>query len=80
MTDLTMRATRLRFRTSAEIKVRGKYRKVVVEARPEYAIIRLEGMRTEYTVPWDAIFSLGGKMFSAAERAEKAAKKKARGE
>jgi hypothetical protein len=76
VTDLTMRATRLRFRTSGEVKVRGKYRKLVVEARPEYCIIRPEGMRTAYTVPWDAIFSTGGKMFAAAERAEKAARKK----
>jgi len=80
MTDLSMRATRLRFRTVCEVKQRGKYRKIVVEAKPGCMILRLEGMRTAYTVPWDSAWYQGAKIFAMAEKAEKLAKKKAKKE
>ena len=50
----------------------------MIEARPDYAIVRLEGMHVSYTVPWDAIRDLGAKMFHAAEVREKKAKKGAK--
>ncbi len=76
MTDLTVRTTRLRFRTSEEIRERGKYRKVVVEGRPGYAILRLEGMRSSFELPWGSIYSLAVKAKVASDRAEKKAAKK----
>ena len=78
MTDLTIRATRLRFRTVCEVKQRGKYRKIVVEAKPDYALVRLEGMRFAYTIPWDFVWSLGAKISARNAAAEKLAKRKAK--
>lgn len=78
MTDLTARVSRLRFRTVGEIKMRGKYRKVIIEAKPDYAIVRLEGMRIAYSVSWEGIFWLGAKHFAAQTKAEKLAARKAK--
>ena len=75
MTDLAKRITQLRFTTADEVRERGKYRKISVEAKPQYAIIRLQGLHTAYTVPWSAVHSLAVKMAVAAKRAEKKAKK-----
>jgi hypothetical protein len=77
MTDLTHRITKLRFITAEEVREKGRYRKICVEAEPMCAIIRLVGLRTAYSIPWAAIHSLAVKAAVAAEKAEKAAKKKA---
>ncbi len=75
MTDLVKRSTRLRFTTSDEQREQGKYRRVMVEALPGCAVIRLSGLRTSYTIPWSAVYSLAVKAAVASERAEKARKK-----
>ena len=76
MTDLTKRLTKLRFTTAAEgPKERGKYRRITVEAHPEFMVLRLAGMRTGYSLPWDAAYSLAVKQSVAAAKAEKKAKK-----
>jgi hypothetical protein len=79
MTDLTKRITKLKFTTASESRERGRYRKITVEAHPEFMVLRLSGMRTPYTLTWDAAFSLAVKTAVAAERAEKARAKKERG-
>lgn len=76
MTDLTLRSTRLRFVTASDVREAGKRRRVVCEARPQYLIVKASGLHSSYEVPWDAIFSLGAKMKTAAEKAEKKAAKK----
>ena len=75
MTDLTARVTKLRFQTAEEVREQGRYRKVCIEAEPLTAIVRLAGLRTAYTIPWAAVYSLAVKMAVASERAEKRAKK-----
>lgn len=75
MTNLAERTTRLRFATSEEVRQRGKYRKIVVEARPQRCILKLAGMRQSVELPWEAIWSLANKIQVAAQRAEKKAKK-----
>ena len=75
MTDLTKRKSTLCFQTSSEKREKGRYRKIIVVARPEYAIIRLSGLRTAYPLPWEAICDSAIK---AAVRAEREAKKKGR--
>ena len=76
MTDLTTRVSRLRFRTVCEIKCRGKWRKIVIEAKPDHAILRLEGMRTTYVLPWDSAWVQGAKIKALADKAERKARKK----
>ena len=75
MTSLSRRTTRLKFVTEDEVRASGRCRKVSVEARPEYAIIRLQGLHTAYTIPWSAIHSVAVKMAVAAAKAEKKAKR-----
>jgi len=58
MTTLAKRKTKAKFETSAT--VRG--RTLVVEAQPFMLHIRPKGKRIAYTVPWDAIYSLGAKL------------------
>lgn len=71
MTDLSLRTTRLNFKTSDAVWERGKHREVVIEARPRTCTVRLAGMRTSFTIEWSAIHSLAAKMAVAAEKAEK---------
>ena len=75
MTDLSRRTTRLRFTTSDEQREHGKYRRVIIEAHPGCATVRLSGMRTGYSISWASIYSLAVKQHVAAEKAEKARKK-----
>lgn len=75
MTDLTHRITKLRFVTAEEVREQGRYRKIVVQAEPMCAIIRLARLRTAYPIPWSAIHSLAVKAAVASQKAEKAAKK-----
>ncbi len=76
---LANRKSKLVFVTADEIRERGKYRAVIVEAHPGYATLRLQGLRKSFTLPYGAIYGLAVKAAVAAERAEKAAKKKGRG-
>ena len=76
MTDLSRRTTRLRFTTADEQREHGKYRRVIIEAHPGCATVRLAGLRTSYSIPWASIYSLAVKQHVASERAEKARKKK----
>jgi hypothetical protein len=76
MTPLSKRKTKLSFSTADEVRERGRYRQVIIEAHPGYATVRLQGMRTGFDVSYAAIYSLAVKQALAAERAAKAAKKK----
>ena len=76
MTSLEKRITKLKFTTASESRERGKYRKITVEAHPDFMVLRLSGLRTPFTLTWDAAYSLAVKQSVAAERAEKAKAKK----
>ena len=71
MTKLRERKTRLQFTTADEVKERGKYRAVVVEAQPYTALVRLQGTRTTFPVSYAAIYHLAARLAAQQERAEK---------
>ena len=48
----------LSFVTNSTARYRGREREIVMEAFPEYAAVRLLGIRTKYEVSWRAIFDL----------------------
>lgn len=75
MTKLSARKTKLVFCTADEVRERGKYRQVVIEAHTLCCTVRLQGMRKGYLITYGAIYSLAVKQALAAERE---AKKKAR--
>lgn len=76
MTDLCKRITKLKFTTASESRECGKYRRITVEAHPEFMALRLAGMRTGFTLTWDAAYSLAVKQAVAAAKVEKAKARK----
>lgn len=75
MTKLQERRTRLVFTTADEIRERGKYRPVVIEARPGCAVVRLLGLRTSYTITYGAIYHAAARIAANEARAAKKAQR-----
>ena len=42
--------------TASSISVNGKKRKIVIESRPEYAVITLQGLKEEFPISWEHLF------------------------
>ena len=79
MTALRERKSKLTFETSDLHRECGKYRAVVIEAEPEFAILRLKGTRTRLSVSWAGIYAFAARCEADRVRREKAAAKKGRG-
>jgi len=78
-TSLSERKSKLVFATSDHIRDRGKLRAVVIEATPYAAMVRLQGTRTSFTLPYSAIYHLAARLAANEARREKLASgKKAR--
>lgn len=75
MTSLANRKTRLVFTTVDEIRERGKSRPVVIEARLDYAVVRLLGMRTAFPISYGAIYHAAAKIAADQKRAERRARR-----
>lgn len=78
MTSLEKRKTRLVFTTADQVRERGKYRPVVIEARPSCAVVRLLGMRQSYPITYGAIYHVAAKIAVDQARAERKTRKRAR--
>lgn len=76
MTNLRTRKTRLVFETENEVRERGKYRAVVIEATPYIAMVRLKGTRTAFPISYAAIYHAAARIAAEeARRAKKAGRK-----
>ena len=42
--------------TASSVSQNGKKRKIVVESRPEFAIVKLAGARGEFPIAWKTIY------------------------
>ena len=42
--------------TASSVSENGKKRKIVIESRPEFAIVRLAGARGEFPIAWKMIY------------------------
>ena len=71
MSHLATRKSKLVFTTCDEVKERGKYRSVVIEAKADYALVRLAGMRTSLPISYAAIYHHAAKIQAERERAER---------
>lgn len=71
MTALRSRRTRLTFETASEVRDGRRYRPIVIEAEPEYAVVRLKGTRQRLTVTWEAVYHCAAKLEAVRLRAEK---------
>jgi hypothetical protein len=56
MPYLIERRSQVLFVTASLIKVNGKRRKIIIESRPEFAIIKLQGSKKQYPISWEQLF------------------------
>lgn len=58
---LLERKAQVIFVTASSVKENGKAREVIVESRPQYAVVQLNGSREKYSVAWEMIYKLAKK-------------------
>lgn len=56
MAYLIERKAQTLYVTASSVSENGKKRKIVVESRPEFAIVRLAGARGEFPISWKMIY------------------------
>ena len=55
---LLERKSQVIFVTASSVKENGKAREVIVESRPQYAVVQLNGSKAKYSVAWEMIYKL----------------------
>lgn len=58
MAYLLERRTRIIFVTASLVNANGKSREIVIETRPEFAIVQLNGTKEQYPIPWEKIYDV----------------------
>jgi hypothetical protein len=58
MAYLLERRTRIIFFTASSVNANGKSREIVIETRPEFAIVQLNGTKEQYPLPWEKIYEV----------------------
>jgi hypothetical protein len=76
VSKLEKRKTKLTFETADEMRERGRYRQVIVEAKPTFAVLRLKGTRKTVTITWAGIYNYATRLEVEHALALKAAAKK----
>ncbi len=56
MAYLIERRAQVLFITASLVKENGKRRKIVIESRPEYAVVTLQGMKEKFPISWEQLF------------------------
>jgi hypothetical protein len=77
MAYLIERRCKTIFVTSTSIISKGKPREMIVESRPEYAVVQLSGMREGLPVPWEEVYQAAMRRHKANLRLEREARRKA---
>lgn len=55
---LLERKTQVIFVTASSVEQNGKVREVIVESRPLYAVVQLNGSKEKYPVAWETIYKI----------------------
>jgi hypothetical protein len=77
MAYLIERKSQTIFVTGTSIIARGKPREMVIESRPEYAVVQLSGMPEKFPVPWEEIYQAAKRRHDANLKLERQALRKA---
>ena len=77
MAYLIERKSRTIFVTATSIISNGKPREMIVESRPEYAVVQLSGIAQKFPVPWEEVYAAAKKRHEANLRLERQAMRKA---
>ena len=70
MAYLIERRAQILYISASLVKDKGKRRKIVIESRPEYAVITLQGLKEEYPISWEHLFEAARRHHAANLRAE----------
>lgn len=55
---LLERKVQVIFVTASSVKDNGKKQKIIIESRPEFAIVRLAGSRQRFPLSWEMIYEV----------------------
>ena len=58
---LLERKSQVIFFTASSVKEDGKAREIVIESRPLYVVVQLNGSKEKYPVAWEAVYELAKK-------------------
>jgi hypothetical protein len=72
---LLERKAQIIFVTASSVEEDGKNRKVVVESRPTFAIVRLDGSRERFSIAWEAIYDIARRYHAESLQRESRAEK-----
>jgi DNA gyrase inhibitor GyrI len=70
MRVLLERKTQVIFVTASSVEQNGKAREVIVESRPQYAVVQLNGSKDKYPIAWEMIYELAKERHSENLRLE----------
>jgi hypothetical protein len=73
MAYLIERKSQTIFVTGTSIVARGKPREMVIESRPEYAVVQLAGLPEKFPVPWEEIYQTAKRRHDANLKLERQA-------
>jgi hypothetical protein len=76
MAYLIERKAQVLYITASLVKDKGKRRKIVIESRPEYAVITLQGQKEKYPILWEHLYQTAVRHLEMNLRLEAAADKK----
>jgi hypothetical protein len=76
MAYLIERKSQTIFVTATSIVANGKPREMIVESRPEYAVVKLSGMPEALPVPWEEVYQAAMRRHEANLRLELEARRK----
>jgi hypothetical protein len=77
MAYLIERKSQTIFVTATSIVANGKPREMIVESRPEYAVVQLSGMPEALPVPWEEVYKAAIRRREANLRLEQDARRNA---
>lgn len=58
MSCLLERKAQIIFVSASTVEDKGKRRRIIIESRPEFAIVRLNGSKKGFPIAWEAIYEL----------------------
>ena len=73
MAYLIERKSQTIFVTATSIIAKGKPREMIVESRPEYAVVQLAGVQEQFPVPWEEVYAAAKKRHDANLKIERKA-------
>ena len=67
---LLERKAQIIFVSASSVNENGKKRRVVIESRPEFAIVKLNGSRKRFPIAWESIYEVAKRQHARNLRVE----------